>query len=235
MSQFEVDTLTAEVVADYLRDHPDFFAKRSELFDRLALPCHESGAISLVHLQMQRQRQRIEELEEEITALMSLAKGNDRTFHDFMSLEEGILQCDSVSSVIEVVESTAKSMGLIAYFRLLEVPSAYYSLDSKAYQRFAARHLNGKNAYLGRLRKADRISLLGDGIQGSEMGSYVILPLKRHAFQGILVFSSSDGGHFQPDMDTLFLRHLALVLSHLIGTLPWKSETYESVNHSSSE
>ncbi|MEP8043392.1 DUF484 family protein, partial [Vibrio parahaemolyticus] len=28
-------------------------------------------------------------------------------------------------------------------------------------------------------------------------------------------FSSEDGGHFQPDMDTLFLRHLSLVSYYL--------------------
>ncbi|WP_114787946.1 DUF484 family protein [Vibrio tetraodonis] len=234
MSQVELEGLTAEVVADYLRDHPEFFIGRSGLIDRLVLPHNESGTVSLAHLQMQRQRQRIEELEEEITALMSLAKSNDRTFHEFMALEEQILKCDSMVSVIEVVEETAKSMGLVAYFRLLDVPSTHYSLNKTEYQGFATSHLNGKSAYLGRLRKTDRIRLLGDGIQAPEMGSYVILPLKNKSLQGIIAFSSSDGGHFQPNMDTLFLRHLALVLSHLIYTLPWKNEAYEATNHSSS-
>ncbi|MFY2510307.1 DUF484 family protein [Vibrio pectenicida] len=236
MSQFEADALTSEVVANYLREHPDFFTKRGDLVDSLALPHHEGqAAISLVHLQMKRQRQRIDELEEEISTLMSLAKSNDRTFHEFMSLEESILKCDCLISVIKTIEDAAKLMGLVAYFRLLGTQPGYYSLDKNGYQRFATNYLNGKSAYLGRLRKADQVLLLGDGARAPEMGSYVILPLKKKSLQGILVFSSSDGGHFQPNMDTLFLRHLTLVLSHLVDTLPWKGQTYERVSHSSSQ
>ncbi|GAL16210.1 protein of unknown function DUF484 [Vibrio astriarenae] len=79
MSQVEANALTAEVVTEYLRDHSDFFLSRPELVERLALPHQDQGAVSLVHVQLQRQRQRIEELEEEITALMSLARQNDQT------------------------------------------------------------------------------------------------------------------------------------------------------------
>ena len=88
------------------------------------------------------------------------------------------------------------------------------------YQYFAHRHLASKNAYLGRLRKADRDALF-HGISVPEMGSYVILPLEKTQPLGVLAFSSEDGGHFQPDMDTLFLRQLALVVAHLSQTLVW--------------
>ncbi len=75
------------------------------------------------------------------------------------------------------------------------------------------------------MRKVDRDNLFGEYNETPEMGSYVLLTLNRGGFQGLLAFSSEDGGHFQPSMDTLFLRHLALVLSHLVSTLPWQ------VNH----
>jgi len=233
VSQIEADALTAEVVAEYLRDNPDFFHQRRDLVDRLALPHQEQGAVSLVHVQMNRQRQRIEELEEEITALMSLAKNNDRTFHEFMQLQEQILKCDSLLSVVKAIEEMAKSLDLVAYVRLLDSESSYYSLSKERYQRFATNHLNGKSAYLGRMRKVDRELLFGDNQRAPEMGSYVVLPLYKQALQGVLVFSSSDGGHFQPHMDTLFLRHLALVLSHLIDSLPWQSEDHERITSTS--
>lgn len=233
MSHIEADALTAEVVAEYLRDNPDFFIHRRELVDRLALPVQEQGAVSLVHVQMNRQRQRIEELEEEITALMSLAKSNDQTFHEFMDLQEQILRGDALLSVIKAIEEKAKSLGLVAYVRLVDSESSYYSLDKTNYQRFTTNHLNGKDSYLGRMRKVDRELLLGENSRAPEMGSYVVLPLHNKGLQGILAFSSSDGGHFQPHMDTLFLRHLALVLSHLIETLPWQCESNERISSTS--
>lgn len=229
MSQIEADALTAEVVAEYLSDNPDFFAQRQALVDRLALPHQEQGAVSLVHVQLNRQRQRIEELEEEITTLMSLAKNNDRTFHEFMELQEHILRSDSLSSVLKSIEDMAISLGLVAYIRLVGVQGGQdkYRLSKESYQRFATNHLNGKSAYLGRMRSCDRELLFGPHSPAPEMGSYVVMPLNKTSLQGILAFSSSDGGHFQPHMDTLFLRHLALVLSHLIDTLPWQAQDNE--------
>ncbi len=234
LTQAEPDTLTAEVVAEYLKDHPDFFVQRPELVDRLSFPHADLGAVSLVHVQMNRQRQRIEELEEEITTLMSLAASNDRTFYEFMDLQEQILKCADFKQVIHAIEQTAHDLGLRSYVRLFSQYDASVQLSTESYQRFAATHLNGKDAYLGRLRKADREALFGD-IGVPEMGSYVVLPLVKKQTLGVLVFSSEDGGHFQPDMDTLFLRHLSLVVAHLAQTLVWQRYDDDNSKHSSAK
>ncbi|MCW8334987.1 DUF484 family protein [Vibrio paucivorans] len=236
MSDIEVTALTEEIVAEFLKDNPDFFQHHRELVDRLAIPNQEQGAVSLVHLQMNRQRQRIEELEEEITALMSMAKNNDRTFHEFMDLQEQVLKCEVLEQVIHAVQNKAKALGLSAFVRLIDAEQltgnklSHLSLTKEQYQRFSTNNLNGRDAYLGRMRKADRIGLLGEQTPAPEMGSYVVLPLVKGKLQGVLVFASEDGGHFQPHMDTLFLRHLALVLSHLIETLPWQSVEHERIS-----
>ncbi len=234
ISEVEADALTAEVVAQYLKDHPDFFVQRPELVDRLSLPHADLGAVSLVHIQMNRQRQRIEELEEEITTLMSLAANNDRTFYEFMDLQGQILKCGDFKQVISAIELKAKDLGLKAYVRLLSQCDATTQLSKESYQRFATNHLNDKEAYLGRLRKVDREALFGD-MDVPEMGSYVVLPLVKKQTLGVLAFSSEDGGHFQPDMDTLFLRHLSLVVAHLAQTLVWQSHDDDNSQHSSAK
>ncbi|MGR5120608.1 DUF484 family protein [Vibrio astriarenae] len=223
MSQVEANALTAEVVTEYLRDHPDFFLSRPELVERLALPHQDQGAVSLVHVQLQRQRQRIEELEEEITALMSLARQNDQTFHDFMGLQEQVLKSLSVTEAISSVEQLAKDLSLVAYVKLVESEDTQYQISTDVFKRFVTNHLNGKPAYLGRLRQADRQALFSEQENAPELGSYVVLPLGFKQPYGLIAFSSEDGGHFQPQMDTLFLRHLALVLTHVINTQPWQT------------
>lgn len=230
---FESNTaLTAEAVAHYLHAHPDFFLTQPQLLDRLALPDAEQGAVSLVHVQMSRQRQRIDALEEEISALLSHASNNDRTFYEFMDLQEQLLKCGDLRQVIRAIESKAQQLGLTAYVRLLNQCDVSVQLKQEAYQRFASSHLNGKSAYLGRLRKVDRDALFGE-LPVPEMGSYVVLPLVKQQPLGILAFSSEDGGHFQPDMDTLFLRHLSLVVAHLAQTLVWQS-AHDNETHSHS-
>lgn len=217
------ESLTAEVVAQYLSDCPDFFQNRKELVEKLTLPTQEQGAVSLVEVQLRRQRQRISELEEEITQLMSLAADNDRTFREFMELQEQVLKADSVAELIDSIHQKATELGLKAYLRLTDAPEETYSITEEQLQLFSTNHFNGKAAYLGRLRKADRELLFADQ-EAPELGSYVVLPLARTPSQGILAFSSEDGGHFQPHMDTLFLRHLSLVVSHLVTTLEWHSD-----------
>lgn len=220
MSYVEADALTAEVVAEYLRDNPDFFQDRKDLVDRLAINNVEQGAVSLVEVQLKRQRHRIEELEEEITGLMSLAANNDKTFYEFMDLQVQVLKCNDFMQVIKTIEQKALDLGLKAYIRVLS-QTGFYQLNEERYSKFCWNHFNGKDAYLGRLRKADRHDLFGN-FQVPELGSYVVLPLVKQSPLGLLAFSSEDGGHFQPYMDTLFLRHLALVVAHLADTLPWQ-------------
>ena len=233
MSYVEADALTAEMVAKYLRDNPDFFQDRKELVDRLAINNVEQGAVSLVEVQLKRQRQRIEELEEEITSLMSLAANNDKTFYEFMALQDQVLKCRDFMQVIKAVEQKATELGLKAYVRILS-QSGFYQLSDEGYAKFSLNHLNGKDAYLGRLRKSDRQDLFGEQ-SAPELGSYVVLPLAKQSPIGLLAFSSEDGGHFQPYMDTLFLRHLALVVAHMAETLPWQIDNEPRAQHTSSQ
>ncbi len=232
MSYVEGDTLTAEVVAEYLRDNPDFFQNRKDLVDRLAINHVEQGAVSLVEIQLKRQRHRIEELEEEITGLMSLAANNDKTFYEFMDLQTQVLKCSDFIQVIKAVEQKALELGLKAHVRVLS-QLGFYQLNEERYSKFSLNHFNGKDAYLGRLRKADRHDLFGD-YPVPELGSYVVLPLAKRSPLGVLAFSSEDGGHFQPHMDTLFLRHLALVVAHLADTLPWQINNEPRAQNTSS-
>lgn len=216
--------MTAEAVEQYLKDHPDFFYHRPELVDNLALPHQQLGSVSLVHVQLNRQRQKIEELEEEITTLMSLAASNDSTFHHFMVLQEQILKCRNMQAVFHKISHTACKLGLCAHVRFVGAPVESYALDSVGWQRFSTTYLNGKSVFLGRLRKVDRIGLFGEKMNVPELGSYVVMPVNAESCQGFIAFSSEDGGHFQPCMDTLFLRHLVDVLVHLLNELPWQEQ-----------
>jgi uncharacterized protein YigA (DUF484 family) len=210
------------VVADYLEQHPDFFERHPELLERLNIQAKDSGAVSLSGIQLQRQRKRIQELEEEVTELMSLASANDKTFNEFMSLQQQVLSCEYGKDVVNAIATKARELKLTAHIAL--VGSEHLPLSGESWSRFQRNNLHGKNAYLGRLKQGDRNALF-DTLPSSvipELGSYVILPLERAGIEGCLVFASEDGGHFRPEQDTLFLRHLALVTAHMLADLPWQ-------------
>lgn len=153
MSLFNADDLTEEVVAQFLSDHPDFFTHRQDLVERLSLPVNQEGAVSLVEIQLKRQRERINQLEEQITELMTIAASNGQHFHQFMDLQETILKCHSLRQVISAIEKLANSLSLTVYIKLLDCSKVKYHLDRGNWQRFSTNHLNGKSAYLGRLKK----------------------------------------------------------------------------------
>ena len=225
----QADHLTAETVAEYLKDNPDFFLHRPELVDRLAISHQQQGAVSLVEVQMRRQRQRIEELEEDITQMMSLAAKNDRTFHQLMDLQKSLLACQSIESLDQEIIQYSRKIGLKSHLLLLDHVNSNWHLPRDTHQRFATNHLNGKDAYLGRLNRQDRYALFGGdrfaNNEMSELGSYVILPLAGHSEKlGLLAFSSQEGGHFQPEMDTLFLRHLTELVTFMIQLLDDEAE-----------
>lgn len=225
MQRPALTALTEEVVAEFLADNPDFFLKRQGLVERLSLPNHEQGAVSLVSVQLKRQRARIEALEEEISELMAIATGNDNTFQSFMDLQAQVLKCTSAMEVIERIREHARLLNLSSYVGLIDNELVKHRVTKSKWQQFSKSHLNGKDAFLGRLKQQDRHLLFEhESLDISlDLGSYVVLPLYSVSSQkelGFLAFSSMDGGHFQPHQDTLFLRHLALTVAHLLSTLP---------------
>lgn len=207
---------------------PDFFVERQSLIEKLSLPTRQEGTVSLVEIQLKRQRERIAELEEEITELMSIAANNGQYFHQFMSLQEQILKCDKLEQVISAIKTVANTLSLKAYVKLIGAADTAHHINLENWQRFSTNHFNGKPAYLGRLKSADR-ELLFKEDNCPELGSFVVLPLEKGEPLGIIAFSSDDGGHFQPNMDTLFLRHLSVVVSHLVSTLEWQDRGLANV------
>ncbi len=224
MSQPETEQLTELVIDEYLRENPDFFLNRPALLDQLSILDAERGTISLVEIQLKRQREKIQQLEQEITELISIAANNDFNFHQFMGLQETLLKSQSIPEAVANIETFAQKLFLSAHIRLLDAPDPRHRMSHENWQQFSVNHLNGKDVYLGRLKQHDRSLLFGTE-KTPELGSYVVLPLKSRSHpMGILAFASGDGGHFQPDMDTLFLHNLTLVFSHLVHTLHWEQE-----------
>ena len=55
--------MTEQDIADYLKNHPDFFTHHPELLQQLTIPhSHEEGTMSLVEAQLAQQREQIKTL-----------------------------------------------------------------------------------------------------------------------------------------------------------------------------
>lgn len=246
------DKLTDEAVANYLLKRPEIFSNYPHLLDLLEAQRTQSAVVSLVHRQLANQRQLIESIEQKYDALIKVSERNDKIFNKLMTLQDALLACTDTVELIKTLENSAKSMNLTVFIRLknsairhvisddvargetdveedsaITPPSSFlgkHLLVGNYFDRFFKSHLSS-GAYLGRLRQVDRVGLFGEKNSAPVMGSYALLPLMdKQELQGFIAFASDEGGHFQPEMDTLFLRNLVSIFSHLLKVLPWSGE-----------
>jgi len=97
-------------------------------------------------------------------------------------------------------------------------------LERRLFDNFRKSRLVARSVYLGRLRKTEAELLFE---QPPQLGSFVVLPLGVDRMIGVLSFSSPDGGHFQPEMDTMFVEQLASVLTRLIHHWEYSREVID--------
>ncbi|NGN99666.1 DUF484 family protein [Grimontia sp. S25] len=206
------EALTEEAVAAFLKDNPDFFHRQPQLAAQLRVPHTERGAVSLVEIQLGRLRERVAELEEDITQLMSIAAGNENLFRAFSHAHKALFAAESEDDIHKALLELANSLHLVVSLRLYD--GGHHQLNRKSVDAVKAAHFCGQRIYLGRLRKVD-----GDQFvtQAPELGSYALVPVFKGKELGFLTFASQDGGHFQPSMDTLFVEqiaeHIAILLT----------------------
>ena len=92
--------LDDQAVSDYLRQNPDFFIRNARQIEQMAVPHPVRGSVSLVEWHMARQRNHIQQLEEEITLLMEQATANHELFDRLLALQSHLAAADSLQSFL---------------------------------------------------------------------------------------------------------------------------------------
>src|SRR3569623_3705821 len=72
------DAMQDHLIADYLRNHPEFFITHSRLLAEVRVPHLAHGAVSLIERQLTVLRDQKLELKRQLQALVQVARDNDR-------------------------------------------------------------------------------------------------------------------------------------------------------------
>ncbi len=217
--------LSGEAVADYLRQHPDFFEHHPELLENIQLP-HDSGkAISLIERQVMVLRERNTELQERLGELVETARNNDRLFEKTKRLVIGLLEARDLPALIETLYESLSSDFQISYYNLLLLG------DDGVLPRSQARvvGIDEANDRIGTLLRTNRticgvlrpeeLNLLFAD-QAEQVGSAAVVPLTHGQIFGVLALGHRDPNYYRSSMGTLYLSYIADVLNRLIpGTL----------------
>lgn len=209
---------TEQEIAKYLKNHPHFFARHLELLDSLRIPHRQKGTLSLVEMQLERQRERIKELERELAIFGRLAHQNQDIFLGLMPLQQQLSHADLFLDGVRKINDWAQQYDLQQAKILLfqdhwmktdEVPEQYW-VDRKAFEIIRLERMGLKKIYLGELSNKEKTLLFLP--EELPIGSLACCLLgtsnTHHHASGLLLFTSRDATQFYQGQDTAFLKHL---------------------------
>jgi uncharacterized protein YigA (DUF484 family) len=215
------DDLTAQTIADYLTQNPDFFEAHADVFANLSVPHpNQARAISLGERQILTLRTRLREHELRLKQLLQNAGSNERIHLDLMQWCARMLaEPDAGQIPAHIIRSLSDQFDLTAIaLRLWDLPGLAHSEfteDVTPTIRAFAKEL--QQPYCGPHQQQEAATWLG-----SEPASLAILPLRTASGEdpvGLLVMGSDDGQRFTPDMGTTFLELIGTLAGAALGRL----------------
>ncbi|CAM5192410.1 hypothetical protein CDEF62S_05627 [Castellaniella defragrans] len=215
------DTLTAETIADYLSQNPDFFETYADVFANLSVPHpHQARAISLGERQILTLRTRLRDYELQLRSLLQNAGHNERINLDLIQWCARMLgEADATQIPAHIIRSLGDQFDLNAIaLRVWDLPGltgSEFTEDVTPAIRGFAKDL--AHPYCGPLQGQEAASWLG-----SEPASLAIVPLRTLTDGdpvGLLVMGSDETERFTPDMGTTFLELIATLAGAALGRL----------------
>jgi len=208
--------LTDELVSAYLQDNPDFFSRNNELMTGLRLADSQRGTVSLVERQQQQLRNKVHNLEDEITQLMSVASHNENLFMLYSDLYLRLLDCQSANELLDCLAQATTELLSLSAFKLYLLDAdviEHDSLSKNDCQGVMQNRLENSDYYFGRLQQSEQQLIFSQNC----VGSVVLVKLVHDDKElGFLAISSDDAHHFDPRMDTLLLSQFKRLVAKLL-------------------
>ena len=207
---------SAESVANYLRDNPNFFEDYAPLLADISLPHPHGGrAISISERQILTLREKNKLLEAKLSELIQFGEENDKLGQKIHHLAVALLGERNVESVIDMICNSLEEQFNVPHVSL-RIWSAEKSIEGRA--EFAAVSSEVKEftsamtaPYCGQHAVYEVDHWFGEA--APRLKSFALIPLKRNKVFGLLVFASEDATRFYPEMGTLYLQRLSELAS----------------------
>ncbi len=217
--------LDSTLVAEYLRQNPDFFEHHPEVLLQLELSQQaDPGTASLIERQVRILREQNHHLQQRMLELMAVARDNDTLSERMQKLTIALMQAGDLRDLLAILRDVmTASFGADAIaLRLIGAHPADlpdYCNTSSADDRQLVSHfdhlITTRKPLCGRLTQ-DQLGFLFSPERAEQIGSAVLVPVGEAELLGILAVGSSDPDKFQHDMGTVFLTHLGELLAALI-------------------
>lgn len=217
-----LEDITEELVIEYLCVHKEFFQHHEDLLEQMYIPQACGPAISLIERQVERLREKNQQLQCEMLETVQIAKDNSRLFDATKALTLQLLSAATLREIIDILHNVLchdfkADIIRIGLTQLPEDLNNYHGvfLFEREKHRSLKDLLKVESAVCKRLHKEHAHIVFAE--DASEVGSSALVPLGRHAKFGVLVIGSRDKLHFHKDMDTLFLDYIGKIVGQLVS------------------
>lgn len=218
-------TVTAAEVAQYLKDHPEFFAQYAELLAQLVIPDPHGGrAVSITERQIAVLRDQVKRLESKLAELIRFGEENDALLAKVHRLTLALAGASDARRVVAalidhltgdfaVPHVAVRLWGGIA----VEPAEAFAPLSVAAHERVMALD----RPYCGPASEVPE-ALPWFGEAGTHIRSLALVALRHEGTPfGVLALGSEEAQRFYPEMGTLYLERLgevaAVALARTLG------------------
>lgn len=212
--------ITEEQVAQYLREHLDFFTRQQELLMNLRLPHNSGKAISLMEKQVSTLRERNVEMRHRLSDLLDNARANDRLFEKTKRLVLALLECNELGDLVDALYYSFDKEFDIHYTRLILFSSTPLSAGParvetiKTARQHIAKRIKSSRAVSGGIDLQETRFLFDQ--DANNIGSSAMVVLAHGNPLGVLAIGNQDADYYRSSMGTLFLSYIAEVLNRLL-------------------
>lgn len=214
--------ISAEQVAAWLRQHPNFFREHEDVLDGLSIPhLHTGGAVSLLERLVQRQRDQYRELQERQSNMLKAARDSEHVIARLHHLALELMTCDSLDDVVGTCNNMLRGdfkadnvvLRLIGHGRTRD--GLHFIDPDDKYLKQLSTLFRKRQPVCGRLRPRQQIFLFGD--EGASIKSAVLIPLFEAREIGVLALGSENEARFYPGMGTLFIGQLGGLVARALA------------------
>ena len=217
--------LSSEDILIYLNEHPEFLQQHPEILENQALD-HECGdASSLLERQVKVLRQRVQEYANKLDGLVATAQRNDSQFEKTKDLVSTLGGCQNLSQVTAALKAAfidafqADIVKLIILQDSEEQAPDLITLSAASEEAKALTSITEKtDAFCTPVKNSPLAGMLAD--TAKPMHSCAVLPIHyQQQALGLIIIASAAEDHYNKELDTLFLNHVATVSSEVVGRI----------------
>ena len=212
--------LTAEQVAEYLRQNPGFFEQHVDILMNLQVPHPHGGrAVSIGERQLVAVREKARMLEDKLHELIVFGEENDAVSEKVHRLACRLIAAPSLDATLDTLY-----LDLLDHFAVPHVAVRLWNVaeenpDTKEFTAVAAemrQFVEQMTApYCGHHAVYESQAWFGEAAPHLKSFALVALTHDSHAF-GVIALASEDPKRFYPEMGTLYLARIGGLVSHAL-------------------